>query len=140
MTARDRIAPVFDLAPFIRLLGYRLVDAGEGWVETALTLEGRHLQQHGFAHAGVVTTMADHTAGGAASTVVEPGNSVLTAALSIQLLRPARGMGLTCRGEVVKPGKRLIASQADVHCDGKHVARLQATMAVVPIDIEAAGG
>ncbi len=138
MTARDRIAHVFERAPFIRLLGYRLIDAGEGWVETALTLEERHLQQHGFAHAGVVTTMADHTAGGAASTVVESGNSVLTATLSIQLLRPARGTGLTCRGEVVTSGSRLIATQADVHCDGKHVARLQATMAVIPVDIEAA--
>jgi uncharacterized protein (TIGR00369 family) len=137
VSARDRIAPVFDLAPFIQLLGYTLVDAGDGWVETALTLEERHLQQHGFAHAGVVTTMADHTAGGAASTVVEPGNSVLTATLSIQLLRPARGSRLTCRGEVVKSGRRIIAAQADVHCDDKHVARLQATMAVVPLDIEA---
>ncbi|MGA7272176.1 MAG: PaaI family thioesterase [Acidimicrobiia bacterium] len=140
MSARDRIAPVFDLAPFIHLIGYKLVDAGEGWVETALTLEERHLQQHGYAHAGVVTAMADHTAGGAASTVVQPGNSVLTAMLSIQLLRPARGERLTCRGEVVKPGKRIIATQADVHCDGKHVARLEATMAVVPVDIEATDG
>lgn len=140
MSARDRIAPVFDLAPFIRLLGYRLVDAGEGWVETALNLEERHLQQHGYAHAGVVTTMADHTAGGAASTVVRPGHSVLTAMLSIQLLRPARGGRLTCRGEVVKPGNRIIATQADVHCDGEHVARLEAAMAVVAMDIEAGGG
>lgn len=139
MSARDRIAPVFDLAPFIQLVGYRLVDAGEGWVETALTLEDRHLQQHGYAHAGVVTTMADHTAGGAASTLVEPGHSVLTAMLSVQLLRPARGEGLACRGEVVKPGRRIIATQADVHCDGRHVARLEATMAVVPVDLESAG-
>lgn len=138
MRALDRIAPVFDLAPFIRLVGYRLVDAGEGWVETALTLEDRHLQQHGYAHAGVVTTMADHTAGGAASTIIEPGHSVLTAMLSIQLLRPARGEGLSCRGEVVKPGRRIIATQADVHCDGRHVARLEATMAVVPVDLGAA--
>lgn len=140
MSARDRIAPLFDLAPFIQLVGYRLVDAGEGWVETALTLDDGHLQQHGYAHAGVVTTMGDHTAGGAASTVVEPGKSVLTAMLSIQLLRPARGEGLTCRGEVVKAGRRLVATQADVHCDGKHVARLQATMAVIPVDIEATDG
>lgn len=128
---RERIAPVFELAPFIQLLGYRLVDAGDGWVETSLDLEERHLQQHGYAHAGVVTTMADHTAGGAASTIVDAGSSVLTAELGIHLLRPANGAVLTCRGEVVKPGRTLIFAQADVHCDGRHVARLHSTLAVV---------
>ncbi|MGH8911972.1 MAG: PaaI family thioesterase [Acidimicrobiia bacterium] len=128
---REQIAPVFALAPFIQLVGYRLVDAGEGWVETSLDLEERHRQQHGYAHAGVVTTMADHTAGGAASTIVDAGSSVLTAEMGIQLLRPADGAVLTCRGEVVKPGRTLIFAQADVHCDGRHIARLHSTLAVV---------
>lgn len=122
---------VFDLAPFIREIGYRLVAAGAGWVETSLPIEPRHLQQHGYVHAGVVTTMADHTAGGAASTMVEPGQSVLTSDLSIQLLRPGKGQELRCRGEVVKAGRNLVFTQADVWADGVHVARLHATMAVV---------
>lgn len=126
-----RVEAVFSLAPFIREVGYRLVDAGSGWVETRLTLEPRHLQQHGYVHAGVVTTMADHTAGGAASTVVQPGQSVLTSDLSIQLLRPGKGAELRCRGEVVKPGRTLVFTQADVWADEIHVARLHATMAVV---------
>lgn len=127
----QRVADVFDLAPFIQLVGYRLVDAGEGWVETTLTLEARHLQQHGFVHAGVVIAMADHTAGGAASTVVGEDQSVLTAELGIQLLRAARGNELRCRGEVVKGGRSLVFTQADVHCDDIHAGRLHATMAVV---------
>lgn len=128
---RRRISQLFDLAPFIQLVGYRLLDVGEGWVETALTLEARHLQQHGYAHAGVVTTMADHTAGGAATTIVGEGQSVLTAELGIQLLRAARGEELRCRGEVVKGGRSMVFTQADVHCDEVHVGRLHATMAVV---------
>lgn len=128
---RRRISQLLDLAPFIQLVGYRLLDVGEGWVETALTLEARHLQQHGYAHAGVVTTMADHTAGGAATTIVGEGQSVLTAELGIQLLRAARGEELRCRGEVVKGGRSMVFTQADVHCDEVHVGRLHATMAVV---------
>lgn len=126
------LTDVFDLAPFIQLIGYRLEDFGDGWVETSLIVEDRHRQQHGFVHAGVLTTMADHTAGGAASTQVEEGTSVLTAELGIQLLRPAAGDHLSCRAEVVKSGRSLIFTQADVRCDGSHVARLHATMAVVP--------
>ena len=131
-----RIGKVFELAPFIRLLGLRLTDAGDGWVETTLELRPEHLQQHGYVHAGVVTTMADHTAGGAASTVIPVGHSILTAQVSVSYLRPARGAELRCRAEVIKPGRTLVVTQADVQCDGSHVARLQGTMAVVEGDID----
>jgi uncharacterized protein (TIGR00369 family) len=126
-----RVKAVFSLAPFIQEVGYELADAGPGWVETRLSVGPRHLQQHGYIHAGVVTTMADHTAGGAASTVVQPGQSVLTSDLSIQLLRPGKGEELRCRGEVVKAGRTLVFTQADVWAGEIHVARLHATMAVV---------
>lgn len=129
------VEAVFDRAPFIRLLGYSLVDVGEGWVESALDLEDRHLQQHGYVHAGVLTTMADHTSGGAASTVIPAGFSILTAQLSMHLLRAARGERLFCRGEVVKPGRSILVTQAQVHCDDVHVGLFHATMAVVEGDI-----
>lgn len=125
------ISAVFDQAPFIDLVGYRLERYGEGWAETSLQLRPEHLQQHGYVHAGVITTMADHTAGGAASTVVAEGQSVLTAQLGIHLLRPSRGLSLRCRGEVVKAGRRLVVAEADVHCDDIHVARLSAMLSVV---------
>ncbi|HZD23238.1 MAG TPA: PaaI family thioesterase, partial [Acidimicrobiia bacterium] len=88
-------------------------------------------QQHGFAHAGVVATLADHTAGAAASTALRDGQSVLTAEFDIHLLRPAAGDRLTCRGEIVKSGKTLIVTQADVWSDGQLCARYTGTMAVV---------
>ncbi len=88
-------------------------------------------QQHGYVHAGVVTTLADHTAGAAASTKVDSGQSVLTADFTVHLLRPASGELLRCRGEVVKAGKRLIVTQADVWDGDSHCARYVGTMAVV---------
>lgn len=129
------VEAVFERAPFIRLLGYRLAATGSGWVETELELEDRHLQQHGYVHAGVIATMADHTSGGAASTILPSGHSVLTAQLSLHLLRAAKGRVLRCRGEVVKPGRTLVVTQADVHCDGTHVGLFHATMAVVEGEI-----
>jgi uncharacterized protein (TIGR00369 family) len=122
---------VFAKAPFITELGMRIVDAGEGWLVTELDVEERFRQQHGFAHAGVVATVADHTAGGAASTIVAEGRSVLTSEYTIHLLRPAEGDRLRCRSEVVKPGSRLIVVQADVWAGEEHCARYLGTMAVV---------
>lgn len=129
------VAAIFDRAPFIRLLGYRLAGFGEGWVETELDLGEQHFQQHGYVHAGVLTTMADHTSGGAASTMIPAGYSILTAQLSMHLLRAARGERLHCRGEVVKPGRSIVVTQASVHCDGSHVGLFHATMAVVEGEI-----
>jgi acyl-coenzyme A thioesterase PaaI-like protein len=36
-----------------------------------LVTDERHLQQHGHVHAGVVATLADHAAGGAARSSVQ---------------------------------------------------------------------
>lgn len=127
----SRIADIFDRAPFMADLGVTLVASGEGWVETGLTLADRMRQQHGFAHAGVVSTLADHTAGAAATTVIEEGRSVLTADFNIHLLRPGAGEALTSRGEVVKAGRTLIVAQADVWADGNLCARYTGTMVVV---------
>lgn len=113
------------------LLGVRLVDVGEGWVETELAITARLKQQHGFAHAGVVSTLADHTAGAAATTAVKEGQSVLTADYTIHLLRPGAGEVLRSRGEIVRAGKTLVIASADVWADGKHCARYTGTMAVV---------
>lgn len=128
-----RVAAIFDRAPFMADLGVRLVDVGEGWVETELDISPRLRQQHGFAHAGVVSTLADHTAGAAATTTVPEGRSVLTADFNIHLLRPGAGTRLTCRGDVVKAGRTLIVAQADVWADDKHCARYTGTMAVVDV-------
>lgn len=118
-------------APFIADLGVTLVGVGPGWLETDLAVAPRFRQQHGYVHAGVVTTLADHTAGGAASTLVGPGQSVLTADFTVHLLRPASGEQLRCRGEVVKSGKRLIVAQADVWDGDSHCVRYLGTLAVV---------
>jgi len=129
--ANERVTDVFDRAPFISLLGVELTGVGDDWVETTLTVTDQLRQQHGFAHAGVVTTLADHTAGAAASTAISDGQSVLTVDFSIHLLRPASGDRLTCRGEIVKAGRTLIVTQADVLAEGKLCARYTGTMAVV---------
>lgn len=128
---REHIEGIFTRAPFMDLLGVRLVDVGDGWVETELAITDRLKQQHGYAHAGVVSTLADHTAGAAATTAVGDGQSVLTADYTIHLLRPAGGETLRSRGEIVRAGRALVVAQSDVWADGSHCARYTGTMAVV---------
>ena len=71
-------------------------------------------QQHGFVHGGVVGMIADSAAGYAAMTVVSPTASVLTVEYKMNLLAPADGEQLIARGQVVRPGRTLIVTKAEV--------------------------
>ena len=134
---REKLERMFNAAPFVANLGIRLVSFDPGTCETELDVEPRHLQQDGFVHAGVQATMADHTAGGAAATLMEPGHIILTAEFKINLLRAAKGERLTCRSKVLKPGSRLIVVESEVLCEkegtSKLVSKTTASIAVVGV-------
>ena len=58
--------------------------------------------------------IADSSAGYAAMTVVPAGASVLTVEYKMNLMAPADGDKLIARGRVVRPGRTLIVTQAEV--------------------------
>ena len=121
---REALERIFNAAPFVARLGIRLVTIGSEICETELVVEPRHLQQDGYVHAGVQATMADHTAGGAAATLIEPNHMILTAEFKINLLRAAKGDQLTCRSKVLKPGSRLIIVESEVLCENESTSKL----------------
>ena len=92
-------------------------------------------QQHGFVHGGVVGMIADSAAGYAAMTIVPASVSVLTVEYKVNLLAPANGDQLIARGKVVRPGRTLIVTQAEVFAcqDGKETlcALMQQTIMVM---------
>lgn len=126
-------------APFVTHLGLEAVRWGPGWVETRLPLKPWHLQQTGVVHAGVLTSVADHTAGAAAMTVAPPGHSVVSVEFKVNLLAGVsaggEGAALECRAEVLKAGRRFSVVEAEVFGQVKGqrtlVFKLQGTMAPV---------
>ena len=127
----------FAAANFIGDLGIAPLDCGPGWVEAGLDILPRHLQQNGFVHAGVQATLADHTAGAAAFTLVEAGMTVLTLEFKVNLLRPGQCERLLCRAEVLKPGKTVSVVEAEVYAlvngEKRLFSKTMVTLAVVPI-------
>jgi uncharacterized protein (TIGR00369 family) len=71
-------------------------------------------QQHGFVHGGVVGMIADSAAGYAAMTMVPASASVLTVEYKMNLVAPADGAKLIARGQVIRPGRTLIVTKAEV--------------------------
>lgn len=92
-------------------------------------------QQHGFVHGGVVGMIADSAAGYAAMTVVPANASVLTVEYKMNLTAPADGETIIARGRVMRPGRTLIVTQAEVFAvkDGRETlcALMQQTIMVM---------
>jgi 2-(1,2-epoxy-1,2-dihydrophenyl)acetyl-CoA isomerase len=109
------VEDLFEKAAFIADVGYRLVDASPGRCDSELRVLPRHLQQDGYVHAGVQATMADHTAGAAAGTLIARGEQLLTVEFKINLLRSGRGERLVCEARVLKPGRTLIVVESVVY-------------------------
>jgi acyl-coenzyme A thioesterase PaaI-like protein len=72
------VKEIFQKAKFIRSLGIELISCGRGWCEPRVSVAPVLRQQHGFIHAGVLMTLADHTCGGAAASTAPEGRDVVT--------------------------------------------------------------
>jgi uncharacterized protein (TIGR00369 family) len=89
-------------------------------------------QQHGFVHAGAITSIVDSACGYAALTKAPPECEVVTAEFKINLLRPAIGERFLAIGIVQNAGKLLTVCTGEVRAytgdNFKVVALLQATI------------
>lgn len=97
--------------PFSVLLGAEIVAFEKGRVELALDLKPEHLQQHGFAHGGLVSYLADNALTYAGGSVL---GDVVTLEFKINYLRPAQGARLVARARVAGSGKSQAVCQCDV--------------------------
>jgi uncharacterized protein (TIGR00369 family) len=133
----DTLRAFFARSPFMVDLGVEPVAVGEGRVATTLTVAPRHLQHTGFVHAGVMAAMADHSMGSAAQTMAPAGHWALTAELKTAQLRPGKGDRLLCEASVLKAGRTISFTEAEVWAeaaDGRRtlVMKASATMALTP--------
>ena len=134
----DTVREFFRLSPFMVDLGVEPTAVSAGRITTQLTLATRHLQHTGQVHAGVMATLADHSMGAAAQTLAPAGHWVLTAELKTSALRPGRGERLVCEAHVLKAGRRISFTEAEVYAEegGQRtlVMKASATMAIVAAD------
>ena len=136
---RATIVHAFATSAFLVENGIVLVDCGPGWCEAEVAMSSRHLQHTGVPHAGVIATIADHTAGGAAMTLAESGWFVLTTNLNVSLLRGLVARRLVCRADVVKPGRSVSFAESTVEAELENgerqlVARATLTLSVLPLE------
>ena len=131
----SRVRASFVRQRFMATLGASLERIVPGEVTIAFTHRDELTQQHGFLHAGVMTSVADSACGYAALSLMEPGAGVLSVEFKVNMLAPAIGERFTATGRVVRSGRTLTvcAGEVTTQRDGETITVLlmQATMMAV---------
>ncbi|MFA6224397.1 MAG: PaaI family thioesterase [Desulfomonilaceae bacterium] len=118
---------------FINFCGFKAELAQWGRFHSRLEIEDKHRQQDGFIHAGVMATMADHTAGYSAFTTVTEDMQILTIEFKINFLRPAFGRLLVCRSHVIREGRQIIVSESEIFDVGDQINEMAVAKAIVTL-------
>jgi len=117
----ERVRASFQRQQAMALIGASLPVIEAGYTEIHLPHKAEITQQHGYIHGGVVGMIADSAAGYAASTLTAHDTGVLTVEYKLNLLAPAEGQLLIAEGSVIRYGRTLIVTKAEVFAikDGK---------------------
>lgn len=114
----------------------RLQRVEPGEVDIVLPHSGDLTQQNGYLHAGVIASIADTANGYAALTLAPADHDVLAVEFKINLLAPAQASAYVARGRVIRAGRTLTVSRADVMTlDGERedlVATMLSTLIIRP--------
>ncbi len=111
---QERVRTSFIRQGLMQHLGARLVRVSPGEVDIALPYSERVTQQQGGFHGGAIGAVADIAAGYAGLTVAPADQEVTTVEYKINFLAAFQDGELLARGTVVRAGRRLIVTQAEV--------------------------
>ena len=134
---RQRVQASLDRQGMMQPLAVRLLSVAPGTVTLAMPYSDRVTQQQGGFHGGAMGALADIAGGYAALTVTPEGMEVTTVEYKINFLAAFQGGELQATGRVVKAGKRIIVTTAEVvhvAADGQRsdCAVMQQTLVPVP--------
>lgn len=127
-SAEERIRRTFTRQLIMGTIGATMTEVSEDHVEIRMPFNAAYAQQHGFLHAGIVSTLVDSANGLAALTLLPEDAAILAVEFKVNFVAPAEGESFVARGRVLKSGRTLSVCSGDVHAlvDGEE--RLVATM------------
>lgn len=124
----ERVCANFARQQFMNTLGAELVSVTPGAVEIGFPFRSELTQQHGFIHAGSITSVLDSACGYAALSVAPEGTDVLTVEFKVNLLAPAVGERFLARASVKRAGRTITVCAADAFAVRGGEEKLVATM------------
>ena len=131
----ERVRESFNRQTLMTTIGARIVSVLPGEVVIELPFRDDLTQQHGYLHAGIITSIADTACGYAAFTLMPEDADVLSVEYKINLLSPARGDRFIARAQVKRAGRNLTVCESEVFAttgdEEKLIAAMLATMMAI---------
>src|SRR3954453_14990166 len=127
----DDLAALVERSPFYRWSGMRVEAVETGSVTVSLDLGEHHANLQGFAHGGILATLADAAMGLSVRSALEPGRRHVTIELGVHYLRavPTGTGGAT--GHAVRIGRDVAYAEAAITDErGTDIARASGTYSV----------
>ncbi len=131
-----RVRESFARQQAMATIGADLTRVSPGVIEIEMPFSEHLTQQHGFLHAGVISTALDSACGYAAYSMMPADAAILTIEFKLNLLSPGRGERFLFRGEVTKPGRTIMVPDGrayafDAEGEVRRVATMTGTMMTV---------
>jgi uncharacterized protein (TIGR00369 family) len=130
-----RIRSSFEKQGVMKTIGAALTKIAPGEVVIEFSYDTSLTQQHGYVHAGVVTTVVDSACGYAAYTLMAPDSEVLTIEYKVNFMYPARGERFKGIGRVLRSGRTVTVCSGDVVAVEKGKEKVVATMLATMISV-----
>ena len=124
----DRVRQSFAKQGAMATIGAELTLVEPGAVDICLDWAAGLTQQHGFLHAGMLSTALDSACGYAGLSVMPLEAGVLSIEFKINLLAPAKGQSFRCEGVVLKPGRTIVVTEGRAYAIDGDQEKLVATM------------
>lgn len=125
---KQRVQHSFDHQKAMATLGASIMTIEAGKVSIRLPFDENLTQQHGFIHAGIISTVLDSACGYAAFSLMPENAAVLTIEYKINLLSPAKGDWFEAIGIVKKPGRNVTVADGEVYAHSGEDKKLVASM------------
>ena len=132
---RERVRASFARQQVMATLGIEMVHLEPGEVHLTMLPNPAYTQQHGFMHAGIITTALDSACGYAAFTLMPHDAAVLTIEYKINLLAPGKGQLFRMEGVVAKPGRTITVVDGRAWAIDEGREKLIATMTATEMTI-----
>lgn len=132
---QQKVTASFNRQVVMQTLKVSLADIQPGTIKLTMPFQESLTQQHGFLHAGIVSTVLDSACGYAAFSLMPADAAVLSIEFKVNLLAPAKGERFEAVAEVVKPGRTITVVEGRLFVltgeERKLVATMNGTMMAV---------
>jgi uncharacterized protein (TIGR00369 family) len=131
MNSMQLVRQITALTGFTHSAGVEVKSAEPGKVELELARKPELLQFNGYFHGGVISGLADHAAGAAATTALPAGKIAVTGDLHVNFLAPASGTAILAKAHTLQVGNTICVVSVSVETETAKGIQICAVATVV---------